>query len=99
MRVVDLIRRKRDSGELTREEIEELIAAYTRGDIPDYHMSAWLMAAGPRGVSRRKVRLPSGRAPRHTGATLHKLESIPGSNVHLSRADFRRALETCGCAL
>ena len=39
MRVVDLIRRKRDSGELTREEIEQLIAVYTKGDIPDYQMS------------------------------------------------------------
>ncbi len=36
MRVVDLIRRKRDSGELTREEIEFLIADYTRNEIPDY---------------------------------------------------------------
>jgi pyrimidine-nucleoside phosphorylase len=44
MRAVDLIRRKRDSGELTREEIEQFIAAYTAGDIPDYQMSAWLMA-------------------------------------------------------
>ena len=44
MRAVDLIRRKRDSGELTAEEIHELIAAYTRGDVPDYQMSAWLMA-------------------------------------------------------
>ena len=44
MRAVDLIRRKRDSGELTPEEIRFLIDGYTRGDIPDYQMSAWLMA-------------------------------------------------------
>ena len=52
MRAVDLIRRKRDSGELTSEEISELIAAYTRGDVPDYQMSAWLMAVVLRGMSR-----------------------------------------------
>jgi pyrimidine-nucleoside phosphorylase len=55
MRVVDLIRRKRDSGELTREEIEELIASYTRGDIPDYQMSAWLMAVVLRGMTRPEI--------------------------------------------
>ena len=52
MRAVDLIRRKRDSGELTREEIEQFIAAYTAGDIPDYQMSAWLMAVVLRGMTR-----------------------------------------------
>src|SRR6202051_61300 len=55
MRAVDLIRRKRDSGELTREEIEELISAYTRGDVPDYQMSAWLMAFRLRGMSRPEI--------------------------------------------
>jgi pyrimidine-nucleoside phosphorylase len=150
MRVVDLIRRKRDSGELTREEIEELIATYTRGDVPDYQMSAWLMAVVLRGMSRPeiaalteamlhsgrvldfsdlsgrkvdkhstggvgdkpslviapivaaggvKVPMISGRGLGHSGGTLDKLEAIPGFNVNLSLAEFRRVLETCGCAL
>ena len=34
MRAVDLIRKKRDSGELSREEIEFLVSGYTRGEIP-----------------------------------------------------------------
>lgn len=51
MRVVDLIRRKRDSGELTPEEIRALIAEYTRDEIPDYQMAAFLMAACIRGLS------------------------------------------------
>ena len=55
MRAVDLIRRKRDAGELTPEEIHQLIAAYTRGDIPDYQMSAWLMAVVLRGMSRPEI--------------------------------------------
>jgi pyrimidine-nucleoside phosphorylase len=55
MRVVDLIRRKRDSGELTREEIEQLIATYTKGDVPDYQMSAWLMAVVLRGMTRQET--------------------------------------------
>ncbi len=55
MRAVDLIRRKRDSGELTPEEIHQLIAAYTRGDVPDYQMSAWLMAVVLRGMNRAET--------------------------------------------
>lgn len=55
MRVVDLIRRKRDSGELSPEEIEQLIAGFTRGDVPDYQMSAWLMAVVLRGMTRRET--------------------------------------------
>lgn len=51
MRVVDLIRRKRDSGELTPDEIRALIAEYTRDEIPDYQMAAFLMAACIRGLS------------------------------------------------
>jgi pyrimidine-nucleoside phosphorylase len=45
------------------------------------------------------VPMISGRGLGHTGGTLDKLESIPGFNVNLSVADFRRVLETCGCAM
>src|SRR5205807_9852802 len=55
MRVVDLIRRKRDSGELTRKEIEFLIAGYTRSEIPDYQMAAWLMAVLLKGMTRAEL--------------------------------------------
>jgi pyrimidine-nucleoside phosphorylase len=55
MRAVDLIRRKRDSGELAPAEIQQFIAAYTCGDIPDYQMSAWLMAVVLRGMSRPEI--------------------------------------------
>ena len=55
MRAVDLIRKKRDSGEHSREEIDFLVSGYTRGDIPDYQMAAWLMAAWMRGLSRAEI--------------------------------------------
>ena len=55
MRAVDLIRKKRDSGEHSREEIDFLISGYTRGEIPDYQMSAWLMAAWLRGLSGAEI--------------------------------------------
>jgi pyrimidine-nucleoside phosphorylase len=44
MRAVDVIIRKRQKQELTREEIEFFIQGLTRGDIPDYQVSAWAMA-------------------------------------------------------
>ena len=45
------------------------------------------------------VPMISGRGLGHSGGTLDKLESIPGFNVNLSLAEFRRVLATCGCAL
>src|SRR5262245_5835085 len=55
MHVTDLIRRKRDGGELDRKEIEFLINSYTRDSIPDYQMSAWLMAVLLRGMTRAEL--------------------------------------------
>lgn len=48
--VVELIRRKRDGLKLTASEIDWLIAAYTRDEIPDYQMAAFLMAVVWRGM-------------------------------------------------
>jgi pyrimidine-nucleoside phosphorylase len=45
------------------------------------------------------VPMISGRGLGHTGGTLDKLESIPGFNVNLSVAEFRRVLGTCGCSM
>jgi len=55
MRTVDLIQRKRDGEELAPEEIEFLIEGYTNGDIPDYQMSAFLMAVFYSSMSDREV--------------------------------------------
>ncbi|MDT2613028.1 pyrimidine-nucleoside phosphorylase [Enterococcus dongliensis] len=44
MRMVDLIEKKRDGNVLSKEEIDFIIEGYTAGDIPDYQMSALLMA-------------------------------------------------------
>jgi pyrimidine-nucleoside phosphorylase len=55
MRAVDLIRKKRDSGEHSREEINFLISGYTTGEIPDYQMAAWLMAVWIRGINRSEL--------------------------------------------
>ncbi len=44
MQVYELIRRKRDKGRLSDEEIEELVAGFASGRVPDYQMAAMLMA-------------------------------------------------------
>jgi pyrimidine-nucleoside phosphorylase len=149
-RAIDVIRKKRDGVELSRVEIEGLVGAYTKGEIPDYQVSAWLMAVVLKGMTRpetaaltdamlhsgdvldlswlpRKkvdkhstggvgdktslvlaplaaaagvaVPMISGRGLGHTGGTLDKLEAIPGFNVNLPVAEFRRVLEICGCAM
>jgi pyrimidine-nucleoside phosphorylase len=52
IRVIDVIRKKRDGLELSRGEIEALVNGYTAGEIPDYQVSAWLMAVVLRGMTR-----------------------------------------------
>jgi pyrimidine-nucleoside phosphorylase len=149
-RAIDVIRAKRDGKELSRDEIEGLVKACTRSEIPDYQVSAWLMAVVVRGMTRAEtaaltdamlhsgevldlsslpskkvdkhstggvgdktslvlaplvaaagvtVPMISGRGLGHTGGTLDKLEAIPGFNVNLTVAQFRRVLETIGCAM
>ncbi|MBX9600862.1 MAG: thymidine phosphorylase [Bryobacteraceae bacterium] len=55
MRTVDLIHRKRDGEELSAAEIAFLVEGYTRGEIPEYQMSAFLMATFFAGMSDREV--------------------------------------------
>jgi pyrimidine-nucleoside phosphorylase/thymidine phosphorylase len=79
MRTVDLIQRKRDGEELAPEEIEFLIEGYTNGDIPDYQMSAFLMAVYFSGMSDREVsRLTE--CMLRSGETVD-LSAIPGLKV------------------
>jgi pyrimidine-nucleoside phosphorylase len=80
MRAVDLIRKKRDSGEHSREEIDFLVSGYTRGDIPDYQMAAWLMATWLRGLS-----LPETAAL--TEAMLHSGEVLDLSDLPEKKVD------------
>jgi pyrimidine-nucleoside phosphorylase len=51
IRPAELIARKRRGDELSEEEISELVLAYTRGEVPDYQMSAFLMAVCFQGLS------------------------------------------------
>lgn len=51
MRMVDLIEKKRDGYELTKEEIYYIIEGYTNGNIPDYQMSAFAMAVYFKGMN------------------------------------------------
>ena len=50
--VVPLIERKKDGGELTADEIAWLLKGYVAGEVPDYQMSAWLMAVRLRGMTQ-----------------------------------------------
>lgn len=51
MRVYDIIAKKRDGKELTQQEIEVMVSGYTGGTIPDYQMSAFLMAVFLKGMT------------------------------------------------
>jgi pyrimidine-nucleoside phosphorylase len=80
MRAVDLIRKKRDSGEHSREEIAWLIKAYTKGEVPDYQMAAWLMAVWIRGLS-------SAETAALTETMLHSGEVVNHSDLPMKKVD------------
>ncbi len=79
MRTVDLIHRKRDGEELSVKEIAYLVDGYTSGTIPDYQMSAFLMATFFSGMTDREV---SSLTDRMIGSGEHiDLSSIPGMKL------------------
>jgi pyrimidine-nucleoside phosphorylase len=55
VRAPELIAAKRDGNELTGAEIRWFVDGFTRGDIPDYQLTAWLMAVYFRGMSARET--------------------------------------------
>jgi pyrimidine-nucleoside phosphorylase len=55
IRAAELIERKRNGGELSDDEIAELVIGYTDGDVPDYQMAAWCMAVYFKGLSGRET--------------------------------------------
>ena len=70
MQAVEIIKKKRDGYVLCTEEINDFIHAYTHGEVPDYQMSAWLMAVYWRGMSTRETSDLT-IAMMHSGEELH----------------------------
>src|SRR5580693_7322038 len=150
MRVIDIIEKKRTGKELSAEEINFLVRNYAQGGIPDYQMSAWLMAVVWRGLTRDEtfaltaamvatgttldlssvdkpsvdkhstggvgdkttlavvpilaaggvaIAKMSGRGLGHTGGTLDKIESVPGTRVELTPAEIVAQVQSIGGCL
>lgn len=55
MNVVELIRKKRDGKFLSEEEIKFLVNGFTKGEIPNYQFSAFLMAAYLKGLNKKET--------------------------------------------
>ncbi|HEX4164675.1 MAG TPA: thymidine phosphorylase [Bryobacteraceae bacterium] len=79
MRTVDLIHRKRDGEELSPEEIQFLINGYTSTEIPDYQISAFLMAVYYSGMTDREVSVLT-EAMMNSGSIVD-LSAVPGVKV------------------
>jgi len=79
MRAVDLIVKKRDGGALAADEIEFLINGYVAGEIPDYQVSAFLMAAFFNGMTGAESGALT-RAMINSGTTMD-LSALPGPLV------------------
>ncbi|MCG0278268.1 MAG: pyrimidine-nucleoside phosphorylase [Thermanaeromonas sp.] len=79
MRIYDLIKKKRNGGVLTRQEIEFIVKGFTSGEIPDYQMAALAMAIYFQGMNiEETVHLTLAMAD--SGVRLD-LSSIPGIKV------------------
>ena len=72
MRLVDLIEKKREGGTHSRAELEALVGGYVRGEVPDYQVSAWLMAVCWQGMQPEEV------------ATLTQVMAASGEQLDLS---------------
>lgn len=150
MRMVDVIEKKVEGKQLTKNEISFFVEGYTKGTIPDYQASALAMAILFQGMNKdeiafltdsmehsgevidlssisgvkvdkhstggvgdktslalgplvaacgAKVAKMSGRGLGHTGGTLDKMESVPGTNVYLTNEEFVKQVNDIGIAI
>jgi pyrimidine-nucleoside phosphorylase len=79
MHVVDLIRKKRDGGVLTDAEISFLVTGAASNTIPEYQLSAWLMAVFCRGLNAAELHSLTTRM-RDSGAVLN-FSGLPAAKV------------------
>ena len=70
MNIIDVINKTKRSVPLTQEEISYLVTDYTNGKIPDYQMSAWLMAVCLNGLTDEEI-FALTMAMRDSGKVLH----------------------------
>ena len=80
MRAVDIIRKKRDARELSREEIQFMVDGATHGSVPDYQLASWLMAVVWRGMTPAE-------AASLTEAMLHSGEVLDFSDIAGAKVD------------
>lgn len=80
MTVVELLERKRDGGALSAEEIRWLIASYTADEVPDYQMSAMLMAIFLRGLSADELAV-------WAESMLHSGDTLDFSDIPMTKVD------------
>ena len=113
MRAVDIIMKKRGfretgAGTLSRDEISFFINGYVAGEIPDYQMSAWLMAVYFNGMTFEEtailtdVMLHSGAVMDLSGIEgpfLDKLDAITGYKTGLTTEQFRDYIKKIGFAM
>lgn len=80
MHIYDIIAKKRDGLKLKNKEIEFVINGYTKGDIPDYQMAAFLMAVYIRGMNKEET-------TSLTSAMLHSGDIVDLSNIKGFKVD------------
>ncbi len=79
MRMVDIIEKKRDGGTLTEAEIAFVVSGYVKGTIPDYQVSAWLMAIYFQGMTDQEAAFLT-QSMLHSGEVID-LSGIQGIKV------------------
>jgi pyrimidine-nucleoside phosphorylase len=104
--IYELIATKRDGGELSEDEIAFLVNGFTKGDVQDYQMSSFLMAAFINGLSAKetaaltRIMLHSGEIVKITGLDRPLLDKHStggvGDKLSLTMAPL---LANCGVAV
>lgn len=80
MRAVDIINKKKYGGKLTVEEIDFMVLGYTNGQVPDYQMSALLMAIYFKGMDSEEI-------AQLTDAFVRSGETVDLSKIHGIKVD------------
>ena len=80
IRMYDLIIKKRNGQSLTKEEIDYMVTNYVQGTIPDYQMSAFLMAVYFQGMTKEETAIM-------TQAVAHSGDMVDLSNIHGMKVD------------